>query len=78
MYMNRGERSVNCDRILQVDPINLQQKFGAENEREEQFVLFKERSTHVAVQTERKMIRQIADSTLEDLGLVAGIQIKYQ
>ena len=49
----------------------LQQNVWAENEREEKFVLLKQRSTHITVEVVGEVVRQVTQTPLYYLGLVA-------
>jgi hypothetical protein len=52
----------------------LQQHIGTENEREKKFIFLKEGATDITVQTVRKMVRQVSQTSIQDLGLIAEMR----
>lgn len=49
----------------------LQQHIGTENEREKKFIFLKEGATDITVETVCKVVWQVSQSTIQDLGLIA-------
>lgn len=70
-FFNLIQICYSCSNHPQDNSLYLQQHIGTENKREKKFIFLKEGPTDITVQTVRKVVRQVSQALLQDLGLIA-------
>lgn len=70
-FLNWIQICYSCSNHTQDNSLYLQQHIGTENKREKKFIFLKEGPTDITVQTVRKVVRQVSQALLQDLGLIA-------
>lgn len=71
VFFNWIQICYSCSNHTQDNSLYLQQHIGTENKREKKFIFLKEGPTDITVQTVRKVVRQVSQALLQDLGLIA-------